>query len=145
MFLTLIENILLKIAMSASFISNENHSNVYNKSVEIFHLARQISHYITHDIAPLKRNGHDDPHIYITGDIVQQSVSLGPEILKAESQSFGDEKYKYATAVLHLANRLYRNCKRLQKTNSNGRDFLPIILKELRKFRKQLHTWRLTM
>lgn len=131
--------------MSASFISSDNHSNIYNKSVEIFHLARQISHYIAHDIAPLQRNGQDDPHIYITGDIVQQSVSLGPEILKAENQPFQDEKYKYATSVLHLANRLYRNCKRLQKTNSNGRDFLPIILKELRKFRKQLHTWRLTM
>lgn len=131
--------------MSVSFISNDNHSNIYKKSVEIFHLARQISHYIAYDIAPLQRNGKDDPHIYITGDIVQQSVSLGPEILKAENQSFQDEKYKYATSVLHLANRLYRNCKHLQNSNSNGKDFLPIILKELRKFRKQLHTWRLTL
>lgn len=131
--------------MSVSFISDDKHSNIYKKSLEIFHLARQISHYIAHDLAPLQRNGKDDPDIYITGDIVQQSVSLGPEILKAESQSFRDEKYKYATSVLLLANRLYRNCKRLQKTDSNGKDFLPIIIKELYKFRKLLHTWRLTI
>lgn len=131
--------------MSVSFISDDKHSNIYKKSLEIFHLARQISFYIAHDLAPLQRNGKDDPDIYITGDIVQQSVSLGPEILKAESQSFRDEKYKYATSVLLLANRLYKNCKRLQKTDSNGKDFLPIIIKELYKFRKLLHTWRLTI
>lgn len=131
--------------MSVSFFSRDNHSSVYKKSMEIFDLARQISFYIAHDLAPLQRNGKENPDIYITGDIVQQSVSLGPEILKAESHSFQDEKHKYATSVLLLSNRLYRNCKRLQKIDSNGKDFLPLILKELHKFRTLLYTWRLTL
>lgn len=113
--------------------------------MEIFQLARHISTYITYDLAPLQRNGLEDPNIYFSGDIVQQSISLGPEILKAESQPFQDEKHKYATSVMQLSNRLYNNCKRLQITNSNGKDFLPIMLQELRKFRKLQNTWRLTL
>ncbi len=131
--------------MSVSFFSSDKPSSVYKKSIEIFDLARHISHYIAHDLAPLQRNGKENPNIYITGDIVQQSVSLGPEILKAESHSFQDEKYKYATSVLRLANRLHNNCKRLQNIDSNGKDYLTLILKELHKFRKLVHTWRLTL
>ncbi len=113
--------------------------------MEIFHLARHISSYIVYDLAPLQRSGIEDPNIYFSGDIVQQSVSLGPEILKAENQSFQDEKHKYATSVMNLSNQLYRNCQRLQRTNSNGKDFLPILLQELKKFRKLQNTWRLTL
>lgn len=131
--------------MSVSFFSSDKHSSVYKKSIEIFDLARQISHYLGHDLSPLQRNGKENPDIYITGDIVQQSVSLGPEILKAENHSFQDEKHKYATSVIQLYNRLYRNCKRLQNIDSNGKDYLPLILKELHKFRKLLYTWRLTL
>lgn len=131
--------------MAASFGSGDQHSSLYSKSLEIFQLTRKVSHYIVYDLAPIQRNGKDDPHIYIAGDIVQQSISLGPEILKAENHTFRDDRYRYATSALILSNRLYRNCKQLQRANSNGKDFLPLIISELRKFRKQLHIWRLTL
>lgn len=131
--------------MSTSMYSGNRHSPVYTKSIEISHLARHISSYLVHDLAHLERNGKEDPHVYITGDIIQQSISLGPEILKAENHPFQDEKHKYATSVQQLSNRLYNSCKRLQNSNSNGKDFLPLILNELRKFRKLQYTWRLTL
>lgn len=131
--------------MLAPPFPNNHHSPIYTKAMEIFQLARHISTYIVHDLAPLQKNGSEDPNIYFSGDIVQQSISLGPEILKAESQSFQDEKYKYASSVMRLSNQLYNNCKRLQRTNTNGKDFLPLLLQELRKFRQLQNTWRLTL
>ncbi len=131
--------------MSPQSFSNNSHSAIYKKSLEIFSLARNIAHYLSHDLAPLQRNGTEDPNIYFTGDIVQQSVSLGPEILKAESRLFSEEKHEYAATVMRLSNLLYKNCKRLERVNSNGKDFLPLLQKELRKFRKLQHTWRLTL
>ncbi|HZH88547.1 MAG TPA: hypothetical protein VFD78_05145 [Chitinophagaceae bacterium] len=131
--------------MSAPSFKNSHASLMYNKAMDIFQLATQISSYIVHDIAPLQRNGKEDPNIYFTGDIIQQSVSLGPEILKAESQPYQDDRFKYASSVMRLSNRLYNNCKRLQKVNSNGKDFLPLMLKEIRKFRKLQSTWHLTL
>lgn len=131
--------------MLPSTFKNNCPSPIYKKAMEIFHLATHISSYMSHDLAPLQINGKDHPDIYFTGDIIQQSISLGPEILKAESQPFQDEKYKYAASVMRLSNRLYQNCKRLQRTDSNGKDFLPLMLREIRRFRKLQNTWQLTL
>ncbi len=124
---------------------NNAYSPIYRKSLEILHLARHISHYLGQDLAHLQNNGKEDPNIYFTGDIVQQSISLAPEILKAEGQPFREEKFKYAASVMRLSNRLYKNCRRLERVNSNGKDFLPLLLKELKKFRKLQKTWQLTL
>lgn len=113
--------------------------------MEIFTLSRHISSYIAHDLAPLRQNGREDDTIYFTGDIVQQSVSLAPEILKAESQTFSEEKHKYAASVNRLVNSLYKNCERLEHVNSNGKEFLPILRTELKKFRKLQRSWMLTL
>lgn len=131
--------------MSAPSFGNTQHSAIYNKAMEIFRLSRHISFYISHDLAYLQRNGKEDKNIYFTGDIVQQSVSLAPQILKAESQFFSEEKHKYAASVMRLSNLLYKNCERLEKVNSNGKDFLPLLRKEIKKFRKLQYTWRLTL
>ncbi|MEM0518590.1 MULTISPECIES: hypothetical protein [Aequorivita] len=131
--------------MSYPSFGKNSESAVYAKALDIFSLARNISSYLSHDLAHLHKNGAEDPNIYFTGDIVQQSVSLGPEILKAESQPFSEEKHKYAASVMRLSNLLYKNCERLERVNSNGKDFLPLLRKELKKFRKLQHTWRLTL
>jgi hypothetical protein len=120
-------------------------SPFYQKAMEIFSLSRNISSYLLDDLSSLGVNGKEDQHVYFTGDIVQQSVSLAPEILRAEQQPFSEEKHKYADSVTKLTNRLFKNCERLEKANSNGKDFLPVLRNELKKFRKLQRTWMLTL
>jgi len=122
-----------------------DHLPIYRKALEIFNLSRSISHYLVDDLAVQEKNGMEDPNIYFSGDIIQQSVSLAPEILKAESMPFSEDKRRYAASVTRLANSLYRNCERLENTNSNGRDFLPLLRAELKKFRKLQRNWMLTL
>ncbi len=131
--------------MSPYSFGNNPQSALYKKALEIFTLSRHISFYISHDLACLQKNGKEDTNIYFTGDIIQQSVSLAPQILKAESQFFSEEKHKYAASVMRLSNLLYKNCERLERINSNGKDFLPLLRKEIKKFRKLQHIWRLTL
>lgn len=126
--------------------SNHLHySPIYRKALDIFDLSRRISGYLIHDLAKLQANGDEDPHIYFTGDIVQQSVSLAPEILKAESQPFSEHKHKYAASVSRLTNLLFKNCERLERANSNGKEFLPLLRNELKKFRKLQRNWAMTL
>ena len=120
-------------------------SALHQKAMDIFTLARNVSAYFVYDLAHLQSNGHEDPGIYFTGDIVQQSVSLAPEILKAESLPFAEEKYKSAASVTRLTNLLYKNCERLEQLNSNGKDFLPLLRSEIKKFRRLQRTWMLTL
>lgn len=118
---------------------------IYTKALEIFSLTRKISHYLNYDLSNLKTDGTEDQHVYFSGDIVQQSELLGPEIIRAEIEFYQDRKRKHAYKVERLTKLLYKNCKRLEKCNSNGKDFLPILRKELKMFRKLQRRWMMTL
>lgn len=118
---------------------------IYQKAVEIFALSQNISTYLSDDLSGLKEDGSEDYNIYFSGDIVQQSVSLAPEIANAELERFSEKKYKHIASLKRLTNMLYKNSYRLERSNSNGKDFLPILRSELRKFKKLQSTWLLTL
>ena len=135
----------LRIVMKPNFSKNLHGSPIYSKALEIFHIAKGISRYLSADLSSLQHNGGEDPHIYFTGDIIQQSVSLAPEILKAESKTFSEEKHKHTHSITRLANSLYKNCERLENVNSNGKDFLSVLRKEIKKFKVLQKNWMLTL
>ena len=125
--------------------SNLSELPIYKKAVEIFALSQNISKYMSGDLSSLREDGSEDSNIYFSGDIVQQSVSLVPEILNVELERFSDKKYKHIASLKRLTNMLYKNSYRLERSNSNGKDFLPILRSELKKFKKLQHTWLLTL
>ena len=120
-------------------------SPIHIKALEIITLSKLISKYLVHDLSPLRINGTEDPNIYFSGDIVQQSNSLAPEIIHAENKTFSEEKHKHVLSLSHLTNDLYRNCERLERSNSNGKEFLSLLRNELKKFKKLQHIWMLTL
>ena len=131
--------------MNAITNHNKPLSPIHKKALEIFTLSSQISKYLVQDLSPLQSNGFEDPNIYFTGDIVQQSISLAPEIVQAESKVFSEERHQHILSLSHLTNVLYKNCERLERSNSNGKEFLPILRNELKKFKKLQHIWMLTL
>ncbi|WNH10827.1 hypothetical protein [Thalassobellus suaedae] len=118
---------------------------IYRKAQEIFVLSQNISLYLNHDLCELKEDGTEDTNIYFSGDIVQQSVSLAPEIENAELERFSDRKHKHIASLKRLTNMLYKNSYRLERSNSNGKDFLPILRSELKKFKQLQRSWMLTL
>ena len=116
---------------------------IYKKAMEILSLSQRISKVLRYDLSELKKDGSEDQDIYFSGDIVQQSESLAPEILKAELSK--TEKQRHVETLDWLSHRLYKNCIRLEKSNSNGKDYLPILRRELKNFRRLQHSWMLTL
>ncbi|MEL0457222.1 hypothetical protein WJN01_13360 [Flavobacteriaceae bacterium SZ-1-7] len=125
--------------------SNLSELPVYQKALEIFALSQNISTYLNHDLSSLQPDGSEDNNIYFSGDIVQQSVSLAPEILNVELQRHSDKKHKHLASLRRLTNKLYKNSYRLERSNSNGKDFLPILRSELKKFKKLQRSWMLSL
>lgn len=118
---------------------------IYQKALDIFALSQNISTYLNDDLSPLKSDGSEDTNIYFSGDIIQQSISLAPEILNAELERHSERKHKHVDSLRRLTNRLYKNSYRLERSNSNGKDFLPILRSELKKFKKLQSSWMLTL
>ena len=131
--------------MYSSVPSHLLNSPIYQKAIEILLLSRRISSYFIYDLNCLKQDGKEDESIYFTGDIIQQSGSLVPEIIKAESEVFSENKHKHAHSLEHLINLLIKNCSRLERTHSNGTDFIPVLRKELNLFKKIQYAWTLTL
>jgi hypothetical protein len=119
------------------------HLPIYIKAEEIFSLSQKISKYLHYDLSDLKLDGSENDSIYFTGDIIQQSESLAPNIISAELDT--DKKHVYAETLDWLIFRLNATCKRLEKVNSNGRDFIPVLRSELKKFRKLQRSWMLNL
>jgi hypothetical protein len=118
---------------------------IYQKAIDILVLSRSISTYINQDLAYLRPDGSEDTNIYFSGDIIQQSESLAPEIMKAEAERYSDKKHKHLDSLERLTHRLHLNCNRLQHCNSNGKDYLPILQNELKKFKRLQRTWMMTL
>jgi len=125
--------------------SNLSDLPIYKKAIEIFTLSQNISMYLTHDLSAIRSDGTEDSNIYFSGDIVQQSVSLVPEIVNAELERYSDRKHKHIASLKRLTNMLYKNSYRLERSNSNGKDFLPILRSELKKFKQLQRSWMLTL
>ncbi len=132
-------------AMKINPENNKSRSAFYEKAQDIFSLSRRISTVLVEDLSALDESGKEDPNIYFTGDIIQQSVSLAPEIINAERKPFFEEKHKHLRLLSQLTHLLDKNCERLERSNSNGKDFLPLLRNELKKFKKLQHTWMLTL
>ncbi len=125
-----------------SYLSN---LPLYNKAMDIILLSRSISTYLNYDLSGLNKDGFEDNCIYFSGDIVQQSTCLAPEIINAEREKNSAKKHEHIKRLDGLIYRLYNNCKRLENANSNGKDYIPILRKELKKFKKLKHNWMLTL
>jgi len=118
---------------------------LYLKAREIMQISRHISDYMIPDLAVLNENGNEDKYVYFTGDIIRHSNSLIPNIIKAENEFFQDTRAQYINAIGKLTDRLSRNCERLEFTNSNGREFVRLLRKEIQKFKKLQRVWKLTL
>ncbi len=125
--------------------SQPRNKRLYKKALDIFTLSRSISTYLIHDMTSLQSNGSEDPHIYFTGDIIRQSDALAPKIINAENQTFQDDRIKHANSLIHITNKLYKNCERLEKSESNGKEFLVLLRKELKKFKRLQHSWIMSL
>ena len=118
---------------------------IYKKAIDIFTLSQNLSQYFRDELSVLKLDGTEDINIYFSGDIVQQSVSLAPEIIKAELEYYSETKYKHVAYLRRLTNLLYKNCHRLESTNGNGKDYIPLLRRELKAFKKLQKNWLLTL
>ena len=125
--------------------SEQPRAALYHKAREIMKISRYISDYLTPDLAVLNDNGREDNTIYFTGDIIRYSSSLIPNIIKAENEFFQETRMRYISSINYLTERLSTNCEKLEVSNSNGREFIKILRREIQKFRKLQHIWKLTL
>ena len=113
-----------------------NNSLIYQKSLDIFKLSRSVAAYITDDkdLVSMYRSGNKSDNY--ADNLVLNAFRLVPKIAEAESQENQRTKLKYAKSLRYYIDVIYKNCLQLESTKIQGRDFVKLLRKELKKFRK---------
>ncbi len=109
---------------------------IYKKSIDIFKLSRRIASYITDDkdIISMYRSGCKSDNY--ADNLVINAFRLVPKIVETESQENAGLKLRYAKSLRYYIDLLYKNCLQLENTKIQGKDFVKMLRKELKSFRK---------
>lgn len=60
------------------------------------------------------------------------SDALATRIIAAENEHFQDDRIRQALSLENVTYKLIKTCERLERVESNGRDFLLLLRKELK-------------
>jgi hypothetical protein len=104
--------------------------------MDIFQLSRRIAAYITDDkdVMSMYRSGSRSDNY--ADNLVMNAFRLVPKIAEAESKQNAQEKLKYAKRLRRYIDVLFKNCRQLESTRIQGKDFIRMLRKELVKLSK---------
>jgi hypothetical protein len=117
---------------------NLNQLVIYQKSLDIFKLARRITSYITNDKDVLSMYMSDKISYRYADNLLMNALGLVPKIVETECQENPGLKLKYAVSLRYFIDRLYHNCLQLESTKIQGNDFVKLLRTELKNLR-QIH------
>lgn len=122
--------------MSIYQSQNLNQLNIYQKSLDIFKLSRHVASYVTDDkdLISMYRSGNKSDNY--ADNLVMNAFRLVPKIVETETQENPRLKLKYAKSLRYFIDRIYQDCKSLESTKIQGKDFVIMLRKELKSLRK---------
>jgi len=131
--------------MNNNRLQHVKYPPLYQKALELLSMSRSMSYVFGQDLINAAEHNLEHEKIYFTGDIIQQSYSLAPEILRAENQPYAEDKKRYAQQLKLLTKKLFLTCDQLENSPIKSKDFLSLFRKELRQFLKLQRTWTLML
>ncbi|WP_298371093.1 hypothetical protein [uncultured Lutibacter sp.] len=121
-------------------LNNSNNSlsgsKIYQKSIDIFRLTRNVAAYVTNDKDLYSMYTSSKECDKYANNLVMDSLGLVPKIAETEIQMNPIVKLKYAKSLQFLIDRLYFNCIKLERTKIQGKDFVKMLRKELIQLRR---------
>ncbi len=116
--------------------NNLNQLVIYRKSMDIFKLSRHIASYISYDKDILSMHKSLKKADKYASNLVMDALGLVPKIAETENQKNPKLKLKYAKSLRYFIDQLYDDCKQLEHTIIQGKDFFKLLRKELKKLRE---------
>jgi len=115
---------------------NINYLSIYQKSLDIFKLSRHVASYVTDDkdMISMYRSGSKSDNY--ADNLVMNAFRLVPKIVETEIQENPILKLRYAKSLRYFIDCLYQDCLKLESLKIQGKDFVKLLRRELKKLRK---------
>ncbi|EIJ39440.1 hypothetical protein JoomaDRAFT_2461 [Galbibacter orientalis DSM 19592] len=116
---------------------------VYRKALYIFKLSRQIVEYLRGDKSVIELHNSKIASDQFSDKLVMTSLGLAPKIAMAEATPDPTIKLASISSIQKNTAALLHYCESLELTHGQGKEFLHLLRKEVKKFGHLQNKWAL--
>ncbi|WP_417444925.1 hypothetical protein [Joostella sp.] len=114
---------------------------VYKKALYIFKLSRQVVEYIRGDKSILELHSSKIIADQFSDKLVMASLGLAPKIAMAEASADPSIKLESVSSLEKTTVALLHYCEKLELSHGQGKEFLSLLRKEVKKFGHLQNKW----
>ena len=115
---------------------------VYRKSLELCSLSRAIASYVTFNKDLLKLYKSQSLRDIMAEALLTDAILIPQQIAKAEYSRSRSERMKSATFINVMIRNINSYCRGLEHDGVREKEYLKLLKKEVKSFRKSFKTWR---
>lgn len=115
---------------------------VYRKSLELCSLSRAIASYVTFNKDLLKLYKSQSLRDIMAEALLTDAILIPQQIAKAEYSRSRSERMKSATFINVMIRNINSYCRGLEHDGVREKEYLKLLRKEVKSFRKSFKTWR---
>lgn len=115
---------------------------VYRKALDLCKMSREIAAYVSYNKDLLKlyqSNSHRD---IIADSLITDAILIPQKIAQAEHSESDAVRMKSATFINIMIRNILSYCNGLEKDGVKEKEYLNLLRKEIKGFRKSFKTWR---
>lgn len=121
--------------------SNFTQLELYKKALEIFKVSRGIACAVSNSKHVIEMEISTDRNEQVAGEIVTHSLKLVPELAAIQNSTTKGVRLKRVKKIRKLARLINDKCRKLEDTGSRDREFLLLLLSELKHFDQLFNDW----
>ncbi|HSJ11718.1 MAG TPA: hypothetical protein VK916_03475 [Gillisia sp.] len=121
--------------------SNFTQLAIYRKALEIFNVSRGVACALSDNKHVLEMGYSADLNQRVAGEIVSDSLRLMPELAAIQNSTNSIVRLRRARKIRRSAQQILAKCKRIEYSGVREKEFLNLLIKELRLFDRLFLDW----
>ncbi|MDX1327117.1 MAG: hypothetical protein R3299_05380 [Arenibacter sp.] len=118
---------------------------IYRKSLDLLQMSREIASYVTHNKDLLKLYQSNSLRDNIADSLLTDSILIPQQIAAAERSESYAARMRSATFINIIIKNINSYCIGLEKDGVKEKEYLNLLRKEVKSFRRLYKVWRRSM
>ncbi|WP_026812059.1 hypothetical protein [Arenibacter certesii] len=118
---------------------------IYRKSLDLLQMSREIASYVSHNKDLLKLYQSNSLRDNIADSLLTDSILIPQQIAAAEQSESYAVRMRSATFINIIIKNINSYCIGLEKDGVKEKEYLNLLRKEVKSFRRMYKVWRRSM
>ncbi len=115
---------------------------IYKKALDLCTLSRELASFVSYNQNLLTLYQSDSHRDHIADSLITDAVLIPQQIARAETSSSVGDRMKSATFIGIMLRNISSYCNGLEKDGIREKEYLNLLRREIRIFRRSFKQWR---